>query len=35
MGSEKQTVMPLDAAIAALAAEATAPDVKREREEAA
>jgi threonyl-tRNA synthetase len=35
MGSEKQTVMPLDAALAALAAEATAPDVKREREEAA
>jgi threonyl-tRNA synthetase len=29
MGSEKQTVMPLDAALAALAAEATAPDVKR------
>ena len=35
MGSEKQTVMPLDAALAALAAEATAPDVKRERDEAA
>jgi threonyl-tRNA synthetase len=35
MGSEKQTVMPLDAALAALAAEATAPDVLRERDEAA
>jgi threonyl-tRNA synthetase len=35
MGSEKQSVMPLDAALAALAAEATAPDVLRERDEAA
>jgi threonyl-tRNA synthetase len=35
MGSEKQTVMPLDAALAALAAEATAPDLQRERAEAA
>jgi threonyl-tRNA synthetase len=35
MGSEKQTVMPLDAALAALAAEGTAPDVQRERAEAA
>jgi threonyl-tRNA synthetase len=34
MGSEKQTVMPLDAALAALAAEAMPPDVKREQEEA-
>jgi threonyl-tRNA synthetase len=34
LGSEKQSVMPLDAALAALAAEATAPDVKREREAA-
>jgi threonyl-tRNA synthetase len=33
-GSEKQNVMPLDAALAALAAEGTAPDVKREREAA-
>ncbi|MCC6946444.1 MAG: threonine--tRNA ligase [Bradyrhizobiaceae bacterium] len=34
LGSEKQTVMPLDAALAVLAGEATAPDVKREREAA-
>src|SRR5690606_7702358 len=34
MGSEKQTVMPLDAALAALAAEAMPPDVKREQTEA-
>jgi threonyl-tRNA synthetase len=33
-GSEKQNVMPLDAALAALAAEGTAPDMKREREAA-
>jgi threonyl-tRNA synthetase len=33
-GSEKQNVMPLDAALAALASEGTAPDVKREREAA-
>ncbi len=32
MGSEKQTVMPLDAALAALAAEATPPDLKRAQE---
>jgi threonyl-tRNA synthetase len=32
MGSEKQSVMPLDAALAALAAEATPPDLKRARE---
>jgi threonyl-tRNA synthetase len=32
LGSEKQTVMPLDAALAGLAAEATPPDAKRERE---
>jgi threonyl-tRNA synthetase len=35
MGSEKQSVMPLDEALAALAAEATAPDVLREQDEAA
>ena len=35
MGSEKQSVMPLDAALAALAAEGTAPDVQRARDEAA
>ena len=29
LGSEKQTVMPLDAALAALADEAVPPDVKR------
>ena len=32
LGSEKQTVMPLDAALAALADEAVAPDVRRVRE---
>ena len=32
MGSEKQTVMPLDSALAALAAEATPPDLKRAQE---
>ena len=31
LGSEKQTVLPLDAALAALADEAVPPDVKRER----
>jgi threonyl-tRNA synthetase len=31
LGSEGQTVMPLDEALAALAAEATPPDVKREQ----
>jgi threonyl-tRNA synthetase len=31
LGSEKQTVMPLDAALTALADEAVPPDVKRER----
>jgi threonyl-tRNA synthetase len=35
MGSEKQSVMPLDAALAALAAEGTPPDVLRSRDEAA
>ena len=35
LGSEKQTVMPLDAALAALADEAVPPDVKRMREAAA
>jgi threonyl-tRNA synthetase len=35
MGSEKQSVMPLDAALAALAAEAMAPDRLREHNEAA
>jgi hypothetical protein len=35
MGSEKQSVMPLDAALAALAAEAMAPDRLREQNEAA
>ena len=34
MGSEKQNVMPLDAALAWLAAEATPPDLKRAREAA-
>ena len=34
LGSEKQTVMPLDAALAALADEAVPPDVKRMREAA-
>jgi threonyl-tRNA synthetase len=29
LGSEKQSVMPLDAALAALAAEAVPPDLKR------
>ena len=33
LGSEKQTVMPLDAALAALADEAVPPDVKRARME--
>jgi threonyl-tRNA synthetase len=32
LGSDKQTVMPLDAALAGLAAEAMPPDAKRERE---
>src|SRR6185295_16113502 len=32
LGSEKQTVMPLDAALAALADEAVAPDVRRVRD---
>ena len=31
LGSEKQSVMPLDAALAALADEAVPPDVKRMR----
>jgi threonyl-tRNA synthetase len=35
MGSEKQSVMPLDAALAALTAEGTPPDVLRSRDEAA
>jgi threonyl-tRNA synthetase len=35
MGSEKQSVMPLDAALAALVAEGTAPDLQREQAEAA
>jgi threonyl-tRNA synthetase len=35
MGSEKQSVMPLDAALAALTAEGTPPDVLRLRDEAA
>jgi threonyl-tRNA synthetase len=34
LGSEKQTVMPLDAALAALADEAVPPDVRRGREAA-
>jgi threonyl-tRNA synthetase len=34
LGSDKQTVMPLDAALSALAAEAIAPDVKREKQAA-
>ena len=34
LGSEKQTVMPLDAALAALADEAVAPDVRRVRDAA-
>jgi threonyl-tRNA synthetase len=32
MGSDKQSVMPLDAALAGLAAESVAPDIARERE---
>ncbi|MGA7425448.1 MAG: threonine--tRNA ligase [Rhodoplanes sp.] len=35
LGSEKQTVMPLDAALAALADEAIAPDLRRDRKQAA
>src|SRR3954462_6320250 len=35
LGSEKQTVMPLDAALSALADEAVPPDVKRAHKEAA
>jgi threonyl-tRNA synthetase len=35
LGSEKQTVMPLDAALAALADEAVAPDLRRDRKQAA
>ena len=35
LGSQQQTSMPLDAALAALVAEATPPDLKRERDEAA
>jgi threonyl-tRNA synthetase len=34
LGSDKQTVMPLDAALSALADEAVAPDVKREKQAA-
>jgi len=34
LGSDKQQVMPLDAALAALADEAVPPDVKRLREAA-
>jgi threonyl-tRNA synthetase len=34
MGNEKQSVVPLDAALAALAAEATPPDLKRAQETA-
>jgi threonyl-tRNA synthetase len=34
LGSEKQTVMPLDAALAALAEEAAPPDLKRLRQAA-
>ena len=34
LGSEKQTVMPLDAALAALADEAVPPDVRRMQEAA-
>ena len=32
LGSEKQQVMPLDAALAMLVEEATPPDIKRERQ---
>jgi len=35
LGSEKQTVLPLDAALAALADEAIAPDLRRDRKQAA
>ncbi|MFO1098860.1 MAG: threonine--tRNA ligase [Xanthobacteraceae bacterium] len=35
LGSEKQTVMPLDAALAALSDEAVAPDLRRDRKRAA
>jgi threonyl-tRNA synthetase len=35
LGSEKQTVMPLDAALASLADEAIAPDLRRDRKQAA
>ena len=34
LGSEKQTVMPLDAALASLADEAIAPDLRRDRKQA-
>ena len=35
LGSDKQTVMPLDAALASLADEAIAPDLRRDRKQAA
>ena len=35
LGSEKQTVMPLDQALAALADEAVAPDLRRAQQKAA
>jgi threonyl-tRNA synthetase len=35
LGSEKQTVMPLDQALASLADEAIAPDLRRDRKQAA